>query len=246
MLSGLNSHEEEIASDPVSIDGHLEKLNHFTTPTLPHLLALLAHQSSAFPPAGTTLIVIDSISTLFAMAFPKTGENVSSNQLPAKKSDAAQWASGRRWAVMGDFISKINRLAATSDIAILLTNQMTTRIHSETGAVMHRAISGTAWDSGVSTRIVLFRDWIFEAADTGSSQGEYVPGARLAGVMKAKGCSTEGVGKVVIFTIEKVGHPNQRRRVFLKYTEWPPGNRNRSGRDETERVVSRASHIVEA
>lgn len=104
---------------------------------------------------------------------------------------------------MGDLISKISRLAATKNIAILLTSQTTTRIRSETGAVLHPAVSGTAWDTGISTRIVIFRDWFFQASETASSQGEYIPGVRLAGVMKAKGISYEGVGKVVMFVIEK-------------------------------------------
>ncbi|KAF6224742.1 hypothetical protein HO133_009936 [Letharia lupina] len=195
--------EGEATSDPASVDRYLEKFHHFITPSLPHLLALLAHQSSTFPPTETNLVVVDSISTLFALAFPKTAENASSQQNPIRKSDAGQWASGRRWAVMGDLISKISRLAATKNIAILLTSQTTTRIRSETGAVLHPAISGTGWDTGISTRMVIFRDWVFQASETASSQGEYIPGVRLAGVMKAKGISYEGVGKVVMFVIEK-------------------------------------------
>ena len=208
MLSNHPMSEEGPSSDPASVDEYLDKFHHFTTPSLPHLLALLAHQSSTFPPTNTSLIVVDSISTLFAQAFPKSVENTTNDPPSAKKSDAAQWASGRRWAVMGDIMSKFNKLAATGDVAILLTSQMTTRVRSETGAVMHPAISGTAWDAGISTRIVLFRDWIFEKSGNASSQGEYVPGARLAGVIKAKGCSSEGVGKVVVFTVEKVRIPN--------------------------------------
>ena len=204
MLSDLHLPENEATSDPESVDDHLERLHHFTTPSLPHLLALLAHQSLSSPPTETSLIVIDSFSTLFALAYPKTGENVSSQQPAVKKSDAAQWASGRRWAVMGDIISKISRLATTWNIAILLTSQMTTRVTSEAGAVLQPAISGTAWDTGISSRVVVFRDWIFQATDAASSQGEYVPGVRLAGVSKAKGVSYEDMTKTVMFTIEKV------------------------------------------
>ena len=105
---------------------------------------------------------------------------------------------------MGDLISKISRLAATKNVAILLTSQTTTRIGSETGAVLYPAFSGSAWDTGISTRIVIFRDWIFQASEAVSSQGEYMPGVRIAGVIKAKGISYEGVGRVVLFMIEKV------------------------------------------
>lgn len=203
MLSGLQVPEPEATSDSDSVDDHLQRLHHFTTPSLPHLLALLTHQSLSSPPTETSLMVIDSISTLFALAYPKKGENGSGQQPAVKKSDAAQWASGRRWAVMGDIISKIGRLATTCNIAILLTSQMTTRITPETGAVLQPAISGTAWDTGISSRVVIFRDWIFKATDFVNSQGEYVPGIRLAGVSKAKGISCEGMTKTAMFTIEK-------------------------------------------
>ena len=105
---------------------------------------------------------------------------------------------------MGDLISKIGRLAATKNIAVLLTNQTTTRIRAETGAVLHPALSGSAWETGISTRVVIFRDWIFQASEAASSQGEYVPGVRFAGVLKAKGILYEGVGKAATFVIEKV------------------------------------------
>ena len=184
----------------------LKKFHHFHTPTLPHLLALLTHHTTSFPPSGTSLIVVDPISTLFALAFPKGAENVDVQQTPVKKSEAAQWASGRRWAVMSDLISKLGRLAAIHNLAILLTSQTTTKIRSETGAVLHPAISSTAWDAGIGNRIVLFRDWMFHVTGQPSSQGEYILGVRFAGVVKAKGVTYEGVGRVTLFTIDKVRH----------------------------------------
>ena len=198
----------------------LKNLHHFTTPTLPHLLALLTHQSTSFPPANTSLIVVDSVSTLFALAFPKILENTNMLQTPAKKSDAVQWAAGRRWAVMSEFMSKIGRLAATSNIAILLTSQATTRIKYETRAVLHPAISGNAWDNGIGARLVLFRDWLFQGPETPSSHGEYVPCVRFAAVMKAKGVTYEGVGKVIPFTIEEVGCSQHSFAAELSNAAW--------------------------
>ena len=185
-------------------------------------MALLTHQSTSFPPVNTSLIVIDSVSSLFALAFPKILENADVLQTPAKKYDTVQWAAGRRWAVMGEFMSKMGRLAATSNIAILLTSQTTTRIKYETRAVVHPAISGTAWDSGISTRLVLFRDWLFRGAETPSTHGEYVPGVRFAGVMKAKGIPYEGVGKVNTFTIEEVSCFQICFGAELSNTGWSP------------------------
>lgn len=206
IISG-SQNKNHTCSSPVSAeksDEYLNNFHHFITPTLPHLLALLTHQSTGFPPSNTSIIVIDAVATLFALAFPKTMQNTNSQQTPAKRSDATQWASSRRWAVMGDFISKIGRLAATRNIAILITNQTNTRIRSETGAMLHPAVSGTAWDSGIRTCVVLFRDWLFQPNDASSSQGNFVPGVRFAGVMRVKGVAYEGVGKVVAFGIEKV------------------------------------------
>ena len=196
--------EKQPASSQSDFRARLNNLHHFTTPTLPHLLALLTHQSTSFPPLNTSLIVIDSVSTLFALAFPKILENADILQTPAKKSEAVQWSAGRRWAVMGEFMSKIGRLAATSNIAILLTSQATTRIKYESRAMLHPAISGNAWDSGIGARLVLFRDWLFQGPETPSSHGKYEPGVSFGGVMKAKGFTYEGVGKVVTFTIEEV------------------------------------------
>ena len=190
--------------DAERTESNLDNFHHFTTPTLPHLLALLACQSSSFPPPNTSLFVVDSVSTLFALAFPKTAENGDHLRTPAKKSDAAQWSSSRRWAVMGDFVSKIGRFAATKNIIVLLNSQTTTRIRHETGAVLHPAISGNAWDTGIGNRIVLYRDWLLQPAYAQSSQGDYQSGVRFAGVVKAKGVSYENTIRYCTFSIEKV------------------------------------------
>lgn len=105
---------------------------------------------------------------------------------------------------MGDFVSKLGKLATTNNIAVLLTSQTATRIMADTGATLYPAISGTAWDSGISARIVLFRDWFFQSAEVSGKDLEYLPGVRFAGVLKASGVSYEGFGRMVLFTIEKV------------------------------------------
>lgn len=105
---------------------------------------------------------------------------------------------------MGDFVSKIGKLAATRNIAVLPVSQTTTRIRAETGAVLHPALTSTAWDAGIGARIVLWRDWVYGSAE-GSNLREFIPGVRFAGVIKAGGIPYEGLGKVVSFTIDKVG-----------------------------------------
>jgi len=181
-----------------------DRFHHFNVPTLPHLLALLIHTSGFFPPPNTSLIVVDSISSLFTLAFPKTVEKLPSRGDAGKKYDAAQWAASRRWAVMSDFISKVGKLAATSNIAILLISQTTTRIRVESDTVLHPALSGSAWDNGVNVRIVLFRDWLLKRNER-SSQGIYIPTARFAGIVRAAGVTYDGLNKVVPFIIKSVG-----------------------------------------
>lgn len=207
IVTGVDTqnHSSLPKSTPKSSDGLLTNFHQFNAPTLPHLLALLTHESNLFPPKETGLIVVDSVSSLFTAAFPRATDELDSKPIPdkQKKNDEAQWAVGRKWAVMSDFISKLGMLAATQNIAILLTSQTTTRIRSETGAMIHSAISGTAWDAGISARIFLFRDWLFSSTKE-SRQGSFVPGVRFAGVSKAGGVSYEGLGQIVSYTIRKV------------------------------------------
>ena len=187
-----------------SLEDRLSDFHHFTTPTLPHFLALLTHESTSFPPKGTGLIVVDSVSSLFAAAFPRANDDSDSKQTPdkSKKNDVGSWAASRKWVVMGDFVSRLGKLAATNNIAVLLTSDTTTRIRAETGAMLHPAISGTTWESGVSARVVLFRDWLFEP---GKALNEgYLPGMRFAGILKAGGVSYERLDKIVSFIIDKV------------------------------------------
>ena len=104
---------------------------------------------------------------------------------------------------MGDLISKLGRLAVIRNIAFLLLGQTTTRVRSDTGAFLYPAISGTAWDSGISCRIVLFRDWLFQSNDA-SSRRDHIYTVRFAGMIKARGLTYEGTGRVAAFVIEKV------------------------------------------
>lgn len=180
-----------------------QRLHHFTTPTLPHLLALLTHTSTSFPPPKTSLIVVDAVSSLFTLNLSKRAETTTSWQEPLKRPDPAQWAGSQKWAVMSDFVSKIGKLAATKHIAILLTMQTTTRVRAEAEACLYPAITGTAWDNGIHARVALFRDWLLKSSKS-SNQGSYESGSRCAAVVKAGGVSYEGFGRVIPFRIRKV------------------------------------------
>ncbi|KAI4272497.1 MAG: hypothetical protein L6R38_006588 [Xanthoria sp. 2 TBL-2021] len=189
----------------VSAADMLDKFYHFIAPTLPHLIALLAHSTATFPPAGVSLLIVDSISTPFNQAFASSNK-YNEDKPSGKKSDVAQWASGRRWAVMTDLISAIAKLAATRNMSVILTSQTTTKMRLGNTALLQPALSGTRWDSGMSSRILLYRDWQVESSD-GSKEERNVaaPDPRFAAVTKTGGVSLEGFGEIVSFAIDKDG-----------------------------------------
>jgi hypothetical protein len=193
--------------DPVSSNSTPHSLyarfKHYTTPTLPHLLALFLHPMPHFPPIGTGLIVVESISTLFDNAYHRTNYDRSKVQ-----TDVQKWAAGRKFAVMGELMTKMARLATINNIAILLTSQTITRVRSGQGALLLPAISGSEWDNGVSTQLVLFRDWAPKrGTQLAEEEAEKWHRLRYAGVIKVKGVAMEENGRfdtVVPFSIEQV------------------------------------------
>ena len=178
------------------------RFHHLHAPTLPHLLALLLHPPSSFPPSETGVIVVDTVSPLFATAFPKGYDNYDNNHPATKKSEAAQWAAGRRWAVMGDFVSKLGKLATIRSLAVVLISQTTTKIKGESRAVLRPTMSTKSWDEGISTRIVLYRDWL--QSNSGSSQKDRMQAVRFAAVEKLGGASYDGLRTPTPFKIETV------------------------------------------
>jgi len=184
--------------------GAVDGLHHFTAPTLPHLFALLIHPSDSFPPPKTSLLVIDNISALFSLAFPRSNGKSDDKQTLAKKNRVTQWASGRRWAMMDKVISDLGKMAVTKNMAIVLINQVTTRIRDEAQAMLYPAIAGNAWDGGIATRIVLYRDWLAKALGT-PIQSVDRSRLRFAGIVKAKNVTYKATGKLTTFRINDNG-----------------------------------------
>jgi hypothetical protein len=179
------------------------RFKHYAVPTLPHLIALLLHPPPNFPPPDTSLIVIDSMSTLIENAYQK-----SHDVLPVKKTDAKKWAAGRKYAVMSEMVSRLGRTAAINNLAVLLTSQTITRIRSGLGALLLPAISGTEWENGISTQLVLFRDWPPKRnTQITAEDAEVWKGLRYVGVIKVQGVLAADQGRfetVIPFSIEKV------------------------------------------
>jgi len=235
------------SSQPISrsIDNLLKNFHYHFTPTLSHLLALLIYISTTPPPSTTSLLVIDNITSLFAAAFPRAVETHVGAQATAKRNEKWQWAAGRRFAVMSDFLARVGKLAAMRNIAVLLVSQATTRVRREEGtAVLRPSISTKAWEEGIGNRIVLFTDW--QARGVDETRETTVRAARFAGVTKLGGVVYEGVGKVVGFTIEKVRASKPELCPWLTRTAWYSGDPGRCSCRAIRQSTSHSWPYIEA
>lgn len=199
----LDSTKEAPATSSYTSQDLRSRFRHYSVPTLPHLLALILHPPPGFPPPDTSLLVIDSISTLIENAYQK-----SHDVKPLKKSDAAKWAAGRKYTVIGEVVSRLGQMAAINNVAVVITSQTITRIRSGLGALLLPAISGTEWENGISTQLVLFRDWPPKrSTQISAEEAERWKGLRYVGVIKVKGILAAEDGRfetVVPFSIERV------------------------------------------
>lgn len=177
----------------------------YFTPTVAHLIALIMHAPSSFPPPNTSLMIIDGIHSIFDVAYPRHSVNNYSN-----KNDAAKWASGRRYSVLNSLMAALKKLAALNDMAILVTTGCATRVRSGSGFGAHLVpgVGGMEWESGISNRLVIFRDFasMKERLVKRQSGGD-ATSARFIGLQKVNGTAfgDEGdIGYLIPFMIEKV------------------------------------------
>ncbi|KAF7921476.1 uncharacterized protein EAE97_011265 [Botrytis byssoidea] len=192
------------SSESLNDDTLLSNFNHFTTPTLSHLLALLTHTTQNFPPENTSLIIIDSFSTLIDSAFPRNADSTSTPKKPGVPNP-----SSRKFPLLQYLINALQKLATTRNIAIVILTQCVTKIRPGLGAALIPSISATAWEQGLGCRVALFRDWGWD-----DDEGNNVDGVRFAQVIKVDGTTlSEGRGIFAAFVIGKVGissiTPNQ-------------------------------------
>ncbi|KAI1381892.1 hypothetical protein F4677DRAFT_7460 [Hypoxylon crocopeplum] len=80
-----------------------DNLLHFRTPTLAHLIGLLCKPTANVIPSNTSLIVIDTLSSLLNYAFPKNFE--------ARQNQKGSSPSARRLQVLQFLISTLQKLA---------------------------------------------------------------------------------------------------------------------------------------
>lgn len=204
-------------NNPAATADCMKRFHYFATPTLAHLLALAVHPPLSFPPAGTSLIVLDTISFLFEISYPRNKHNKPHTTIKSG-ADTSRWSSSRRFAVMATLINSLSKMAAMHDIAVLILSPTSTKMRGGgLGALLAPAMAGLEWESSIATRIVLFRDWapaVFSQGGGGSQSSQAISEAelqkiRFAGVVKSGGVNARSddgaVGPVVPFTIETSG-----------------------------------------
>lgn len=82
------------------------------------------------------------------------------------------------------------------NIAIVMLNHTVTKMQPGDGAILAPAISSDAWEAGLTTRVVLFRDW-----------GRDNQNIHFASVTRAVGSgigSRDGLGRLVAMSLDKV------------------------------------------
>ncbi|KAH9842074.1 recA bacterial DNA recombination protein [Teratosphaeria destructans] len=175
----------------VSREDCLKRFHYASLPTLSHLLAMILHPRPGFPPSDTSLVVIEGVNTLFDLDYPRAAI------LGANRSEQQRWQSSRRYAVLGSLVSGLNKLAVLNDLAVIVTTGCASRMRTDSGmgSALVPGVGGVEWDSGIWTRLVVFRDF----------------GGRLVGLQKCQGRSLipreeiGEVGKIIGFAIGKDG-----------------------------------------
>ncbi|KAI1461525.1 P-loop containing nucleoside triphosphate hydrolase protein [Annulohypoxylon moriforme] len=171
------------------IDNQTDNFLHFRAPTLAHLIGLLCKPTSNAIPSNTSLIVIDTLSSLINHAYPRNFET--------RRPQKGPGPSARRLQVLQFLISTLQKLAATRDLCIIILSQCATRMQFERSATLIPAINAGTWEQGIATRLVLFRDWVME--------NDAVRDIRFVGVQKLNGKSIPGgISQVFAFNIQGV------------------------------------------
>ncbi|KAL2024530.1 hypothetical protein VTK56DRAFT_7573 [Thermocarpiscus australiensis] len=172
----------------------LDGFTHYTCPSLAHLIALLCRPTTSCIPQGTCLVVVDSLSALVNHAFPKLPET---RALTDAKGSKGPSTPARRLQVLQFIVSSLQKLAATRDLAVVILTQCATKMQAESGATLIPAINASVWEQGISTRLVLFRDWLRDGAQA--------RGLHFAGIQTLNGKSTTLVDNMCAFRVEEDG-----------------------------------------
>ncbi|KXH37574.1 hypothetical protein CSAL01_07485, partial [Colletotrichum salicis] len=105
------------------------------------------------------LRVYNSLSALVNHAFPKAPDG---RKDPPRGKGPGLSLSAKRLQALQYITSALQKLAATRDCAVVVLSQCATKMQLERSATLIPSINAGVWEQGMSTRVVLFRDWVWK------------------------------------------------------------------------------------
>ncbi|KAG8425222.1 hypothetical protein J3458_001950 [Metarhizium acridum] len=133
------------------------KFAQFSCLTLPHFMALVSRPNAKSVPEGTALMVINNLSALINSSLPKSIDGKA-----GPKGNKGPTPSTKRLQGLQFIINALQKVAATKNCAVVVSSQCATRMQSEHGATLVPAVNASVWEQGISTRVVMFRDWAWK------------------------------------------------------------------------------------
>ncbi|WEW59592.1 hypothetical protein PRK78_005066 [Emydomyces testavorans] len=205
-LNGKNERvlAEGQSSPAVDKDNYIEGLLYFHSLSLAHLMSLVCHSPRDFPPRNTGLIVIDSISCLFAAEFPpRLPKRLRKGNLTRGQQSKLDKESRLYFNLIGSLVSDLRRLALQLNCAVVVINEMASRFTSSRKPMLHEVITGFTWDSGISTSILLYWQWL----PWKMRQQMRMKSVRIAEVRKVGGTgfAERSPKRIVPFVVENSG-----------------------------------------
>lgn len=131
---------------------------------LAKILVLFMHPTSDFPPANTSLIIVDDISNPLIASLPRAPKS-KATIAPALQEKLAQRISGRRFQITEHLALAMSRLATLRNIAIVVITNASTTHKGGQKAMIKPALSNQAWNASIHTRILLYRDFAPTSSD---------------------------------------------------------------------------------
>ncbi|KAF7560508.1 hypothetical protein G7046_g3640 [Stylonectria norvegica] len=180
-------------ADADADDSNLGQFSHYSCLTLPHFIALVSRPTTKSIAETASIIVVSSLSTLINSSLPRVHDGK-----PMPKSSKGPSPSAKRLQALQSIMNALQKLAATRNCAVVILSQCATKMQIERGATLIPAVNATVWEQGVSTRLVLFRDWVWQGSKLGS--------IFLAGLQKLDGkMGQDAVENLVAFKVEICG-----------------------------------------
>ena len=99
---------------------------------------------------------------------------------------------------MAGLLSKLTKLAAVQNLAVVLISQTGIKVQNNIGAMLRPAIWMKTWTEGVANRLIVFRDFYR------GTNGERWKGVRFVGVVKRNNVMRDRLDALAMFQINSV------------------------------------------